>query len=215
MRLSSDGYHYCSLNDDAGCHIFPKRPQQLAPQRHDGRFFETTAIAMDALFEPDSQRRLRLMTQPEPSKLNERWSQSGVTRLGYALFATNCSALPRRRRQSRIGSDLAAIVEVSAQTFRPEDGSRLGAYALDGEQHRRGFWRSLLCGQKRIPFVLHGLDLLEQEFQSIEFAADLSLEVRRQRTAIARSQLLESLPTTATQRFIPSCALRKQQSFDP
>src|SRR4029077_5923116 len=37
----------------------------------------------------------------------------------------------------------------------------------------------------------------------------------RQRTAIARSQLLESLPTTATQRFIPSCALRKQQSFDP
>jgi hypothetical protein len=204
MRSSSGGHHYCSLNNDAGGHIFPKRHQQLARQRHDGCFLETPAVAIDSRFEPNSQRRLRLMTQPEPSKLNERCPQSRVTRLGHALFAIDCSALPRRRRQSRIGSDLAAIVEVSAQTFRPEDGSRLGAYALDGEQHRRGFWRNLLCGQKRVPFALRALDLLEQEFQSIEFAADLSREMPRPRTTIARSQLLEPLPTIATRGSYPA-----------
>ena len=180
-------------------------------------FLETTAVAIDLLFEPNGQRRLRLLTQPEASLLNEALcTQSRVTRLGHALFAMNCSVLamasaliPHRKR---LGGDCRRFWHRPSDS---EDGGRLGAYAFDGEQHRRGFWRSLLCGQKRIPFALHGLDLLEQELQSIEFAADLSLEMRRQRTAIARSQLLESLPTTATQRFIPSCALRKQQSFDP
>jgi hypothetical protein len=64
-----------------------------------------------------------------------------------------------------------------------------------------------LCGQKCVPFALHELDPLGQKFQSIKLAADLSLEVRPQRTAIARSQLLDSLPTIATQRFIPSYTL--------
>ena len=67
----------------------------------------------------------------------------------------------------------------------------------------------MLRDKKRVPLTLHGLDLLEQEFHSIEFAADLSLKMGRQRTAIARSQLLEPLPTIATQRFIPSYALRE------
>ena len=98
MRLSSGEHHCRSLNNDAGGHIFPKRHQQLARQRHDGRFLQTTAVAIDSLFEPNGQRRLRLMTQPEPSKLNERCPQSRVTRLGHALFAMNCSALPWRRR---------------------------------------------------------------------------------------------------------------------
>jgi hypothetical protein len=36
-------------------------------------------------------------------------------------------------------------------------------------------------------------DLLKQEFKSIEFTADLSLEMRRQRSAIACPQLVEPL----------------------
>ncbi len=36
-RLSSGGFHHSSLDDDAGCHIFPERHQQLSRHRHDGR----------------------------------------------------------------------------------------------------------------------------------------------------------------------------------
>ena len=63
-RLSSGVFHYGSLDNDAGGDIFPQRDQQLTRQRHDGRLFEAAAIAADPLFEPQSQRRLRLMAQP-------------------------------------------------------------------------------------------------------------------------------------------------------
>jgi len=60
-RLSSDGLHHGSLNDDASGDIFPQRHQQLARQRHDGRLLHAAAVALDPFFEPQSQRRLRLM----------------------------------------------------------------------------------------------------------------------------------------------------------
>jgi hypothetical protein len=63
-RLSSGGCHHGSLDDDAGCHIFPERHQQLSRQRHDGRLFKTAAVAPDPFFKPQSQRRLRLIAQP-------------------------------------------------------------------------------------------------------------------------------------------------------
>ena len=49
----------------------------------------------------------------------------------------------------------------------------------------------LLRGKQRVPLGLHRLDLLEQQFEPIEFTADLGLEMRRQRTAIAGLQLVE------------------------
>ena len=63
-RLSSGALHHGALDDDAGGHIFPQRYQQLSRQRHDGRLLETAAIAPDPFFEPQGQRRLRLMAQP-------------------------------------------------------------------------------------------------------------------------------------------------------
>jgi hypothetical protein len=38
--------------------------------RDDGRLLEMTTVAADPFFEPQSQRRLRLMAQPEPGKLD-------------------------------------------------------------------------------------------------------------------------------------------------
>ena len=60
-RLSSGGLHHGSLNDDASGDIFPQRYQQLARQRHDSRLLRAAAVAFDPFFEPQSQRRLRLM----------------------------------------------------------------------------------------------------------------------------------------------------------
>ena len=76
---------------------------------------------------------------------------------------------------------MASIVEVSEEPFRPEDGGELRPDALDIEQHRRRRRRcDLLCGKQHIPLSFHRLDLLEQQFQPIEFTANLRLQVIRQ-----------------------------------
>lgn len=50
-----------------------------------------------------------------------------------ALFAIDRSALPGCWRQARIRSELASIVEVTEEPFRPEDGGELRPDALDVE----------------------------------------------------------------------------------
>src|SRR3981189_2580409 len=103
------------------------------------------------------------MAQPQPSELDERRSQSRIACSRHALFAIDGSALPGCWRQARIRSDLASIVEVSEEPFRPEDGGELRPNALDVEQHCR--WRcDLLRGKQHVPLGLHRLDLLEQQF---------------------------------------------------
>src|SRR6201990_1783011 len=77
------------------------------------------------------------MAQPQPCELDEGGSQSWIACFRHALFAIDRSALPGCRRQARIRSDLASIVEVSEKSFRPENGGELGSDALDGEQHGR------------------------------------------------------------------------------
>jgi hypothetical protein len=63
-RLLSGVLHHGAFDDDAGGDIFPQRHQQLARQRHDGRLLQTAAVAADPFFEPQRQRRLRLMAEP-------------------------------------------------------------------------------------------------------------------------------------------------------
>jgi hypothetical protein len=58
---------------------------------------------------------------------------------GLSALDTPCSGLIASLCHGVYAGHSAAIVEMSAHTFHPEDGGRLGAYALNGEQHRRGF----------------------------------------------------------------------------
>jgi len=58
------GFHDRSFDDNAGSDIFPQRHQQLARERDDQRLLHATAVAVDPVFEPQGQGRLRLMTQP-------------------------------------------------------------------------------------------------------------------------------------------------------
>ena len=51
-------------DDDAGGHIFPESDKQLSRQRHDRRFAQAAAVALYAVVEPESERRVRLMPQP-------------------------------------------------------------------------------------------------------------------------------------------------------
>jgi len=56
--------------------------------------------------------------------------------------------------------------------------------------------------------------LIKQQFEPIEFAPDLGLEMHRQGTAVARRQLVEPLAPIAAQRLVTGDALGKQQSLD-
>jgi hypothetical protein len=57
-----------------------------------------------------------------------------------------------------------------------------------------------------VPFS-YRLQLIKQQFEPIELAADVGLEMRRQGTAITRRQLVEPLAPIAAQRFVTDYAL--------
>jgi hypothetical protein len=53
------------------------------------------------------------------------------------------------------------------------------------------------------------------QFEPIEFSTNLGFEMLGQATAIASLERIQPRPSIATQRLIPGCALREEQSFDP
>jgi hypothetical protein len=64
-----------------------------------------------------------------------------------------------------------------------------------------------LLGEQGVPLSFCCLELIKQQFEPIEFAADVGLEMRRQGTAIARRQFVEPLAPIAAQRFVIEDAL--------
>ena len=87
---------------------------------------------------------------------------------------------------------------------------------MDTQQHRqRGRHFGLFCVEQRVLLGLHSLDLLEKQFEPIEFSTNLGFEMLGQATAIASLKRIQPSPPIATQRLIPGCALREEQSFDP
>ena len=92
---------------------------------------------------------------------------------------------------------------MSEEPFRPEDGGEFRSNTLDVEQHCRRRWRGdLLRGKQHVPLGLYRLDLLEQQFQPIEFTANLRLQVIRQQTTIAGLERIQPLSPVATQRLV-------------
>ena len=71
------------------------------------------------------------------------------------------------------------------------------------------------CVEQRVPLGLQSLDLLEQQFEPIEFSTNLGFEMLGHATAIASLERIQPRPPIASQRLIPGCALREEQSFDP
>ena len=87
---------------------------------------------------------------------------------------------------------------------------------MDTQQHRRRGRRfGLFCVEQRVPLGLHSLDLLEQQFEPIEFSTNLGFEMLGQATAIASLERIQPRSPIATQRLVPRGALREEQSFDP
>src|SRR3954454_5893416 len=64
----------------------PKCNKKLARHCHDRDTPETTAVGPDALLEPPAQPRCRLMSKPQPSRLDHRGPQARIAGFRDSLF---------------------------------------------------------------------------------------------------------------------------------
>ena len=104
----------------------------------------------------------------------------------------------------------------SSRIWRPETSrTHLSNAANLSQGPAPALFGRLRRGEQGIPLSLDSLDLLKQKLKAIEFAANLSFEMHRQRTAIARLQFVKSLAPVAAKRLVIGYALVEQQSFDP
>ena len=115
--LSSRGPYPCSFDHDTSGDILPKRNEKLPGKCGYHGLAEPTAIAIDALMEPATERGVRLVPQPQPRELDHGCSQPRVSRLADPLFPVDRTTFPGRRRKSGIGCDLASVVKVPEQSF--------------------------------------------------------------------------------------------------
>src|SRR3954465_1577533 len=214
--MISGSLHHGSLDDDALGDVLPEGHEQLARQRHD----RALAAALAVRLEPLGQCRLRLVAHPQPGELDHRRSQAWIAGLRHALLALDTATAPWRGRKTGIGRNLAAVGELPVEGLRPENGSEVRAQALQGEQHRDRIRCSLLAGwlalgQQRLLLALHRRDLVEQQFETIELAADLGFQMSRQQASVPRPQGLEPRPSISPYRRVVGYSLREQKPLDP
>jgi hypothetical protein len=111
--LFSGGRCLGSFKDNAGSHIFPEGDQQLSRQGNDQYFPNSATIELYALTKPQGQYRTGLMPYPQPGELDHGCSQPRVSGFGDALFVSDGSAPPGRRRQSGIRGNLPSVGKAS------------------------------------------------------------------------------------------------------
>ena len=119
---------------------------------------------------------------------------------------------PYIRRQKNDAADSAAICEAMTRPSMRFVGVRSLENQAALMRHKA---RERFCVEQRVPLGLHSLDLLEQQFEPIEFSTNPGFEMLGHATAIACLERIQPRPPIASQRLIPGCALREEQSFDP
>ena len=126
---------------------------------------------------------MRFEWWPMPGRLGLTWFASrrvSIRRVAptaaSADLSTPARACPQgcpRKPPPAPSTFIAAIVEVAEERLPPEAGSELRADNLELDQHppRRPWRGGLLRSKQRVPLALCPLDLIEQQFEPIEFAA--------------------------------------------
>ena len=102
FNFDLSGLHYCPLDDDASCDVFPKCDEKLS-----------STFAGDTLLEPMTEQRIRLMSQPQPGQLDHGCPQPRVSRFGDPLFAVGHPTLPWCWRKSGVSANLSPVVKVA------------------------------------------------------------------------------------------------------
>ena len=143
-------------------------------------------------------------------KLVERLSKTGVQRLRFCYEAGPCG-YGLHRQITDLGHECAVVApSLNSDESRRSDQDGSARRGDAGETAPRHLRRS----EQRVLPGLYRVDLFQKQFEPIEFPADLSLQMIRQRAAIARLQLVEPLASIAAQRLVVGCALAEQQSLE-
>ena len=157
------------------------------------------------------------MPCPEPGEFDHGGPQARISCLGYALLAVNRATLPGCWCQTGIRGHLPAIFEMAEKAFGIERIGKFWTYPSQGHKHRhlRGYRIALLpwCDQS-VAIGLDCLDLVDEKFEQIQFAADLRPEVLRQLAPVAGPQFVEPCAAIPPQRLVAGNPLREQQALD-
>src|SRR5208283_3106109 len=102
-----------ALRNDALGDIAPQGDEEFAGQRDDGDPADPSLRGADPRLKPAAQRRVRLVTQPEPGKLDHCLAQAAIARLRDALIPFDAPALPGTGRQSAVSRHLASVAEAA------------------------------------------------------------------------------------------------------
>src|SRR5215471_19335409 len=62
VNFDLSGLHYCPLNDNASCDVFPKCDEKLSRQCRDHHLADPSTFAGDTLLEPMTEQRIRLVS---------------------------------------------------------------------------------------------------------------------------------------------------------
>jgi hypothetical protein len=154
-----------------------------------------------------------LISQPQPGELNHHRSQARVPRRADAVLALDRAASPRCRREPGIGRDLPAIGKGSEEALQLQHRRELGTDALEPrEEWSGGVGLSL---HQRVALGLDVADLSHQEFDSVQQADELGLQVPRQLTTITGLQGLQARTPVTSHRIVTTHALAGEQSAYP
>jgi len=110
---------------------------ECAGQRDDGDPVDSSLRGVDACLKPAAQRRVGLMTQPKPGKLDHGLAQAPIAGLRDALIPFDAAALPRARPPIRRSRHLASVAGAAEQRFQPEERDELKAQAFELEKQDR------------------------------------------------------------------------------
>src|SRR3954453_9211372 len=126
------------------------------------------------------------------------------------------STLPRCRRKPGIGGHLPAVAERTEETFGPKHSGELGPDPSQPCQRLYCYRSCVVCGlEQGIALRFHGFELLKEQLQPVEFAADLRLQVRGQGASGTGPQRLQLLAPITAQGLVIADALGEQQTLDP
>lgn len=112
VGYASSSLHHRALDNNTVGDVFPQCDQQFSRQGNDHLFLQPTTVESDPLLIPLGKRGFWLVAQPQPGELDQCSAQPGISSFRDALFTINGAALPRRRCQPRIGSQLSSVIEV-------------------------------------------------------------------------------------------------------
>src|SRR5215471_19277973 len=137
VNFDLSGLHYCPLDDNASCDVFPKCDEKLSRQCRDHDLADPSTFTGDALLEPTAEQGIRLMSLPQPGQLDHGCPQPRVSRFGDPLFAVERPTLRWCCGKSGVSCNLSPVVKVAKWSFRPQSHRKLGTDPFEAHQHLR------------------------------------------------------------------------------